>query len=257
MLKVVAGIAVNNGKVLLVKARHGIATPGGKLKDGETLKQALCREVLEETGLRVIRVGRFMGVDVQPTYECVVFAMEVEAGTPIAGDDATAVWWGDPSEILSSDIPRDYPWVLDVIYNGVGGAAQTSYQAPTMTIEAEFDSKITADRIAKMFLEEVKAARSKSDDAPVKQMTSKFTPEADPVMNNTQPKWPVLVGQHWKDKAKRKGATASRVVEVIRIEGDVTFIKGASRTTKIKTKELVWRYDLVVEPAKLTGGTHE
>lgn len=81
-----------------------------------------------------------------------------------------------------------------------------------------------------------------------------FVPEADPKLNGTQPKWPVVLGQHWRDKDKRK---PGRVVEVVAIEVDHARVKGPTRTVKIKLKELVWRYELVVSPAALEAtGDH-
>ncbi len=62
----VAGIVVKDGKVLLMKRRgaHGGGTwapPGGKLEFNEEFEDAVRRELLEETGLRV-RVVRFGAV---------------------------------------------------------------------------------------------------------------------------------------------------------------------------------------------------
>jgi ADP-ribose pyrophosphatase YjhB (NUDIX family) len=57
----VAGLVVRDGKVLLQKPLNdnGYAVPGGHLGLGETAAEALAREFLEETGLKV-RVGRLM-----------------------------------------------------------------------------------------------------------------------------------------------------------------------------------------------------
>ena len=54
----VGGIVVHEGKVLLVQRGHEPlkdywSVPGGAVETGERLEQALCREVLEETGLQV------------------------------------------------------------------------------------------------------------------------------------------------------------------------------------------------------------
>ena len=66
--RVVAGAVIrNNGTVLLLKRAQsdylgGIyELPSGALEDGETLYQALRREVAEETGLEVVGIGPYLG----------------------------------------------------------------------------------------------------------------------------------------------------------------------------------------------------
>lgn len=57
------GVAIHDGKILLCKAKGGNSTylPGGHIEFGETGREALIREMVEETGL-VVKTGRFMGV---------------------------------------------------------------------------------------------------------------------------------------------------------------------------------------------------
>ena len=51
------GILIEDGKILIVKQKvddaRGWSLPGGKMERGETLGQALVRELKEETGLKV------------------------------------------------------------------------------------------------------------------------------------------------------------------------------------------------------------
>lgn len=56
MQRVTNCLIVNNNKVLLLKKpRYGwYAMPGGKMEPKETIKEAVIREVFEETGLNVI-----------------------------------------------------------------------------------------------------------------------------------------------------------------------------------------------------------
>lgn len=49
----VYGVIIQNGKVLLVPQWDGYDFPGGGVEKGETLQEALLREVKEETGLIV------------------------------------------------------------------------------------------------------------------------------------------------------------------------------------------------------------
>jgi len=47
----VRGIIFDKGKIVLIKTRHGdYKLPGGGVKEGETFRQALKREIIEETG---------------------------------------------------------------------------------------------------------------------------------------------------------------------------------------------------------------
>ena len=53
----VTGVLVEDGEILLVRQRlserRSWSLPGGRLERGETLAQGLCREMEEETGLKV------------------------------------------------------------------------------------------------------------------------------------------------------------------------------------------------------------
>lgn len=47
----VYGIIIRGGNILLASTRYGYSLPGGKIELGETLEEALAREIYEETGL--------------------------------------------------------------------------------------------------------------------------------------------------------------------------------------------------------------
>lgn len=56
------GVAIADGRILLCKAKGGSSTylPGGHIELGESSREALVREMKEETGLDV-ETGRFLG----------------------------------------------------------------------------------------------------------------------------------------------------------------------------------------------------
>jgi ADP-ribose pyrophosphatase YjhB (NUDIX family) len=105
----VGGVAVVDGRILLIRRGHGPAAgtwsvPGGRVELGETLHEALVREVAEETGLVVV-VERFLGwveriLDDAPEaapmhfviLDFVVVPLDPDV-PPVAGDDAAEAAW--------------------------------------------------------------------------------------------------------------------------------------------------------------------
>jgi ADP-ribose pyrophosphatase YjhB (NUDIX family) len=82
--------------------------PGGGQQLGETLSEAVAREVREETSLELASVRLITTVDlierdqegrVQFHYTLIDFTAEAEAGEPIAGDDAVDIAWFRPDQL--------------------------------------------------------------------------------------------------------------------------------------------------------------
>jgi ADP-ribose pyrophosphatase YjhB (NUDIX family)/catechol 2,3-dioxygenase-like lactoylglutathione lyase family enzyme len=98
----VGAIAVQNGAVLLIKRGRppglGLwSLPGGRVEVGESDREAVIREVLEETGLNV-EVVDFVGEVERPGIGGVVyrirdFSVRILAGSLGAGDDAADIAW--------------------------------------------------------------------------------------------------------------------------------------------------------------------
>jgi 8-oxo-dGTP diphosphatase len=102
----VGGVALRDDELLLVRRGHGPAAgtwslPGGRVEFGEDLREALVREVLEETGLEVVVEGFLgwverIGDDPEP-YHFVILDFRVHVfdpdAAPVAGDDAAEVRW--------------------------------------------------------------------------------------------------------------------------------------------------------------------
>jgi ADP-ribose pyrophosphatase YjhB (NUDIX family) len=102
----VGAVVLRGDEILLIRRARGAAVgkwaiPGGRVEFGEGLKDALVREVREETGLDVT-VGRFLGWaermgDEPGPYHYVILDFAAEAtdpaATPQAGDDADDVAW--------------------------------------------------------------------------------------------------------------------------------------------------------------------
>src|SRR3954454_6430806 len=101
----VGGIAVADDRILLVRRGRGPAAgewsvPGGRVEAGETLAEAVVRELLEETGVEGV-CGELIGwtellddSDGSPHHVILDFRVSVlEATQPVAGDDADEARW--------------------------------------------------------------------------------------------------------------------------------------------------------------------
>jgi len=105
----VSAIVVDDDRLLLVRRGRGRAEgtwslPGGHVASGETLAEAVVRELVEETGVEGV-CGRLVGVveliDGGPHQ--VVLAHEVslmEATEPAAGDDAAEARWVPLADVV-------------------------------------------------------------------------------------------------------------------------------------------------------------
>jgi ADP-ribose pyrophosphatase len=114
----VGAVVFHNNRVLLVKRSNppgkGYWTlPGGKVEMGETLQQAVEREILEETGIR-IKTQNFVdifdmieyGIDNRIRFHYVIidFFAEYIDGVPKAADDASAAGWISAEAMLNLSV---------------------------------------------------------------------------------------------------------------------------------------------------------
>ncbi|HEX7141594.1 MAG TPA: NUDIX hydrolase, partial [Nitrososphaeraceae archaeon] len=99
----VDAIIQNSSSILLVKRvkdpyKNRFALPGGFVNEGETIEEALVREVYEETSLEVHPI-EILGVYSDPTKDprghmlTVVFIVLVIRGNPSTGDDINEISW--------------------------------------------------------------------------------------------------------------------------------------------------------------------
>ena len=107
----VGAVMIDDGRILVVQRGRGAyagawAIPGGRQRRGETMQEAVRREVREETGL-IVEVGDpvWIGDILDPTdppayhYTVVDFAAFVIGGELEAGDDAADARWVDLDEV--------------------------------------------------------------------------------------------------------------------------------------------------------------
>ena len=99
----VGAVALDDGRILLVRRGHGPAAgewslPGGRVEQGETLAEAVVRELAEETGLEGVSGGLVGWVErIGPDHHFVILDFTVDvlepAAEPVAGDDACEAAW--------------------------------------------------------------------------------------------------------------------------------------------------------------------
>lgn len=104
----VAAIAVDDERLLLVRRGRGPAVghwsvPGGRVEMGETLAEAVVRELAEETGLEGVCGALVDWVErIGDGHHFVIFDFLVEVlvpSVPRAGDDAAEAAWVPLSEV--------------------------------------------------------------------------------------------------------------------------------------------------------------
>jgi 8-oxo-dGTP diphosphatase len=117
----VAGVVLANNKVLLVKrgrppAKGIWSIPGGAVEVGESVQEALVREIMEETGIRV-EVGPLVEVverilpdaegRIEYHYVILDYLCTAEPMKPRAGSDAADARWVDFEELNKAELTPD------------------------------------------------------------------------------------------------------------------------------------------------------
>lgn len=118
----VAGVIVDDaGRALLIKRRDNgkWEPPGGVLEREETIPDALQREVLEETGIKIALPATLTGVYKNMTGLIVsmVFRCEAIDGSPTTGAETRALRWVTRDEITELADEAYAIRVLDAIDN--------------------------------------------------------------------------------------------------------------------------------------------
>jgi ADP-ribose pyrophosphatase YjhB (NUDIX family) len=108
--------------LLVIKRQNGpykdtFALPGGFVDEGETVEEALIREVFEETSLEIHPI-EILGVYSNPKRDprghmiTVVFITIMHGGEPNAGDDAKELHWIPLDNINNIDFAFDHKLII-------------------------------------------------------------------------------------------------------------------------------------------------
>jgi ADP-ribose pyrophosphatase len=120
-----SAIVIRDRQVLLVKRAH----PGGRIEVGETIHDAVRREVMEECGIE-IEVVRILGAfdriirdadgRVRFHYVLIDVLAAAAGGEPRAGSDADECRWATREEMESLHITPQLHALLVQVFEGVG-----------------------------------------------------------------------------------------------------------------------------------------
>jgi ADP-ribose pyrophosphatase YjhB (NUDIX family) len=106
-------VAVVDDSLLLIRRGRGPAqgtwsVPGGRVEAGETLAEAVVRELFEETGLAGVCDGMLGWVErIGPDHHFVILDFLVtvlDDAPPVAGDDAAEARWVPLAEVADLDL---------------------------------------------------------------------------------------------------------------------------------------------------------
>ena len=117
--RVAVSALIFDGERILLALRRDIEwwnLPGGGMEIGETVDEALCREVSEEIGLEV-EVGQLVGVYSKPQKQEVVFTFRctVKSGTPIATEESRECRYFDPNNLPAKTLPKHRQRIEDAL----------------------------------------------------------------------------------------------------------------------------------------------
>src|SRR6202162_5822369 len=117
----VFALIFNDEKQILLGHRRDIDwwnLPGGGMESGETVDEALCREVSEETGLEV-EVERLVGVYSKPQKQEVVltFRCRILGGILQETEGSRECLFSLPDELPANTLPKHRQRIEDAISN--------------------------------------------------------------------------------------------------------------------------------------------
>jgi ADP-ribose pyrophosphatase YjhB (NUDIX family) len=134
----VSAAIVRDGKILVVRrARppaHSVYTlPGGVVEVGETLVEAVAREIREETGMTIepVALAGFRETVVRDAQDRVerhfvilCFAARWQAGEPVLNEELSEAHWIDPAELAGINTTPGLAEIVAAAYQRLAETAQ-------------------------------------------------------------------------------------------------------------------------------------
>jgi 8-oxo-dGTP diphosphatase len=125
VIGIVAAARTSDGRLVLIRRADSgqWALPGGTLEWGETMRTAISRELLEETGAQVTELGELLGVYSEPGRDPRFHAVTVVVAATVSEPDRSRVNPVEVSEVglfHPAELPSDYSHGMqDVVKNAV------------------------------------------------------------------------------------------------------------------------------------------
>jgi 8-oxo-dGTP diphosphatase len=121
-----AVIVSPEGKALIMNEKGRWQAPGGRLESGETLREGLAREVLEETGITELEIGDAIHVDewfAKPEGKrvhivAIFFACKTTSDTVVVSAEHQDFAWVSAADLANYVVEPEIKKAIEVVLHG-------------------------------------------------------------------------------------------------------------------------------------------